>query len=74
MRDSLVRYVITIFKTIRNRIVLIRSVGIIYILYFYCVGTGVVANLGVTAAASLCAHPLRRLFTIVTTTTLYFSN
>jgi hypothetical protein len=58
----------------RNTIVLFRSVAIIYILYFYLVGAEVVPNLAATAAAPLYAQPLRRRLTILTPSTLYFSN
>jgi hypothetical protein len=38
---------------------------IIYILNFYLAGAGVVPNLAITAAAPLCAHPLRRRLTLL---------
>ena len=64
----------TVFYSIYNRIVLIRSVAIIYILYFYLARARVVPNLTTTAVAPLCAHPLRRRLAILTTTTLLYSN
>jgi hypothetical protein len=65
---------ITNYYTMRNNIVLFRSVAIIYIYYFYLAGAGVMPNLTVTAAAPLCAHPLRRRLALLTATTLLFSN
>jgi hypothetical protein len=58
----------------RDSVVLFRSVAIIYILYFYLIGVRVMPNLAATAAASLYAHSLRRRLTILTPTTLLFSN
>jgi hypothetical protein len=54
--------------------ILFRSITIIYILYFYLVGAGIMPNLAVTAIVPLCAHPLRRRLAVPTTTTLLFSN
>jgi hypothetical protein len=58
----------------RNNIILLRSVAIIYIYYLYLTGAGVMPNLTATAAAPLCAHPLCRRFALLTTTILLFSN
>jgi hypothetical protein len=58
----------------RNNIKLFRSVAIIYIYYFYLIGTEVMPNLAVIAVAPLCAHSLFRRFALLTTTTLLFSN
>jgi hypothetical protein len=66
--DSLVNHVIG------NEILLFRSITIIYVLYFYLVGVGGMANLAVTAVVSLCAHSLRTHLAISVTTTLLFSN
>jgi hypothetical protein len=60
--------------TVPNRIILFRSSTTIYILYFYLVGVGIMPNLAASAAAPLCAHPLRRRLTVLTTTTLLYSN
>jgi hypothetical protein len=62
------------YYTTGNGIQLFRSITIIYILYFYLAGAGVMPNLAATAAASLCAHPLRRRLAVPTSTTLLFSN
>jgi hypothetical protein len=59
---------------IGNRIRLFRSITIIYILYFYLIGAGIMPNLTAIATASLCAHFLRRRLAVPTTTTLLFSN
>jgi hypothetical protein len=65
---SIVEYVI------RNRIILFRSITIIYVLYFYLIGAGVMPNLAVIAIAPLCAYSLRRRLALLTATTLLFSN
>jgi hypothetical protein len=57
-----------------NRIILIRSITIIYVLYLYLTGAEVMPNLVIIAVASLCAHSLCRRLTVLTTTTLLFSN
>ncbi|OCK72665.1 hypothetical protein K432DRAFT_412252 [Lepidopterella palustris CBS 459.81] len=49
------------------------SFAIVYILYFYLAGAGVMPNLTVTAVVPLYAHPLYYLLTIVITTTLPYS-
>ena len=49
--------------------VLIGSIVIICFLYFYLASAGVVSNLAATAAAPLCAHPLRRRLAVLTTIT-----
>jgi hypothetical protein len=64
----------TNYYTVRNRIVLIRIVAIICVLYFCLTGAGVVSNLAATTAAPLCAHPLCRRLAVLTTATLLFSN
>jgi hypothetical protein len=64
----------TNYYTVRNNIVLFRSVAIIYIYYFYLAGAGVMPNLTITAVVPLCAHLLRRRLTLLTATTLLFSN
>jgi hypothetical protein len=51
-----------------------RFFAIIYILYFYLISTGVIPNLAATAVVPLSAHPLRRYFAVLTTTTLPLSN
>jgi hypothetical protein len=51
-----------------------RFFAIIYILYFYLTSAGVIPNLAATAAVPLSAHPLRRRFAVLTTTTLPLSN
>jgi hypothetical protein len=50
------------------------SIAIIYFLYFYLIGAGVMPNLTITAVAPLCAHSLRRRLILLITTTLLFSN
>ena len=57
-----------------NRIVLFRSAAIIYVLYFYLIGAGVVPNLATTAVVPLYAHPLCRRLALLITTTLFYSN
>jgi hypothetical protein len=54
--------------------ILFRSITIIYILYFYLIGAGIMPNLTVTAIVPLYVHPLRRRLTILMTTTLLSSN
>jgi hypothetical protein len=54
--------------------ILFRSVAILYILYFYLVGAGLMPSFAATAAASLYAHSLRRRLALLTTTTLLFSD
>jgi hypothetical protein len=63
-----------IFHAVRNSKLYLRFVTIIYILYFYLAGAGVVSRLTATAAVPLSAHPLRRRFAVLTTTTLPLSN
>jgi hypothetical protein len=58
----------TNYYTIRNSIILFRSITIIYILYFYLAGAGIMPNLTITATAPLCAHPLCRRLTVLTVT------
>jgi hypothetical protein len=64
----------TTYYTVHNRTILPRSITIICVLNSYLTGAGVVPNLAATAAAPLCAHPLRRCLTVLTTTTLPCSN
>jgi hypothetical protein len=64
----------TNYCTMRNNIVLFRSVAIIYIYYFYLVGAGVMPNLAATAAAPLCVYLLCRRLALLTATTILFSN
>jgi hypothetical protein len=64
----------TNYYTIRNRIVLFRSVTIIYILYFYLIDARIVSYFAITTVTPLCAHSLRRRLALLTTTTLLFSN
>jgi hypothetical protein len=64
----------TNYYTIRNSIILFRSIAIIYILYFYLTGAGIIPNLTVVAIVSLCAHSLYKRLTILIATTLLFSN
>jgi hypothetical protein len=64
----------TNYYTILSRIILFRSITIVCVLYFYLTGARIVFNLAATTAAPLCAHPLRRRLTLLTTTTLLFSN
>jgi hypothetical protein len=59
---------------IRNSIILFRSIAIIYILYFYLIGAGIIPNLTITAIAPLYAYSLRKYLIISITTTLLFSN
>jgi hypothetical protein len=63
-----------IFNTARNSKLYLRFFAIICILYFYLAGAGIVPNLAVIAAVPLSAHPLRRRFAVLTTTTLPLSN
>jgi hypothetical protein len=68
------RNITTIYYTAGNRIILFRSVAILYILYFHLAGAGVMPSFAATAAASLYAHSLCRRLTLLTTTTLLFSD
>jgi hypothetical protein len=63
-----------IFNAARNSKLNLRFFAIICILYFYLAGAGIVPNLAATAAVPLSAHPLRRRFAVLTTTTLSLSN
>jgi hypothetical protein len=63
-----------IFYTARNSKLYLRFFAIICILYFYLTGAGIVPNLAAIAAVPLSAHPLRRRFAVLTTTTLPLSN
>jgi hypothetical protein len=63
-----------IFNAARNSKLYLRFFAIIYILYFYLAGAGIVPNLAATAAVPLSAHPLCRRFAVLTTTTLPLSN
>jgi hypothetical protein len=68
LTDVMMEYVI------RNRVVLFRSVTIIYVFYLYLIGTEVMPNLTIIAAVSLYAHFLCKRLTILITTTFLFSN
>ena len=57
-----------------DTILLNRSVAIVYVLYFYLIGTGVVSDFAATAAVPLAAHPLYRRLTLLITATLLYSN
>ena len=50
----------TKYSTVRNRMILFRSIVTICVLNFYLTSAGVVPNLAATAAAPLYAHSLRR--------------
>jgi hypothetical protein len=63
-----------IFYAARNSKLYLRFFAIIYILYFYLIGAGIVPNLAIIAIVPLSAHSLRRRFTILRTTTLSLSN
>jgi hypothetical protein len=70
--------------TLRNTIIIFNAAcnsksylgffTIIYILYFYLTGTGIVPNLTAIAIVPLSAHPLCRRFAVLITTTLPLSN
>jgi hypothetical protein len=64
------RNTIIIFNTARNSKLYLRFYAIIYILYFYLAGIGIVPNLTIIAAVPLSAHPLCRRFAVLITTTL----
>jgi hypothetical protein len=63
-----------IFYAVRDSKLYLGFIAIICILYIYLTGAGIVPNLAATAAAPLSAHPLRRCFAVLTTTTLPLSN
>ena len=68
------RNTITHFYNKRYKILLFRFFAIIYILNFYLARAGVMSNLTITATVPLSAHPLRRRFAVLRTTTLPLSN
>jgi hypothetical protein len=68
------RNTIIIFNTARNSKLYLRFFAIIYILYFYLIVVGIMPNLTAVATVPLSAHPLRRRFAILITTTLSLSN
>jgi hypothetical protein len=70
----MLRNTIIIFYTIHNSKLDLRFFTIIYILYFYLIGAGIVPNLAAIAAAPLSAHSLCRCFAVLITTTLLLSN
>jgi hypothetical protein len=63
-----------ILNTAGNRIILFRSVTILYILYFYLIDIEVMPSFTIIAIASLYTYSLYRRLTLLTTTTLLFSD